>query len=312
MTSQTLFTRGAVSLGGGYIRIWRPGRGLTVEMPSCVVIRSVDGSVLALGEEAAHLEGKLPPGTQLIRPFWLERIVDRTLLKILFAEALRLDRESHTTFWEKATLQYSLALSETTPVLHKQWLLKTAQELWPWPWKEIPALRAARENGRKKVRADLPVVVIDCGFSSVRGVVFTGQEYMVFPHEKRLGLFSLCQDFVHREEEKYGVTFAPSLFYAQDWGVRQAGLRLSDKQPVLAPPHRETFLAFQKQAQDWLSTWLRFQLSQLPSDIQVALQHEGVVLIGGAASFFAQDDVLQKQLGLPVHVEKARLMLGGE
>lgn len=312
MTSQTFFSRGFVSLGGGYIRIWRPGEGLVVELPACVAVRSDDGSVLALGEEAAHLEGKLPPGTKIVRPLWSERIVDRTLLRVIFQEALRLDRASRPKFWERLTMQYSLVLGETTPSLHKRWLKKTADELWPWPWKEVPALRAVVQGGRKKIREDLPLAVIDCGFSSLRGAVLVGQEVIAFAHEERLGLSALCHEFAQREQEGFGVTFAPSLFYSQEWGVRQAGLRVSDRQPVLQPPHRETFLAFQKMALEQFGLWLEAQLANVPSDIKVALQHEGLVLVGGAASFFAQDGALEKYCGLPIHLEKTRFSLGGE
>lgn len=312
MTSQAFFSRGFVSIGGGYVRIWRPGQGLIVEMPACVAVRTSDGSVLAIGEEASHLEGKLPPGTKIVRPFWSERIVDRTLLRLVLQEALRLDRATRPNLWERLTFQYSLVISETTPALHKQWLQKTADELWPWPWREVPALRAVVQGGRKKLREDLPLAVIDCGFSSVRGVVLVGQEVIRFSHNERLGLFSLCQNFVEQEETHFGVTFAPSLFYAQDWGVRQAGMRLSDHQPVLAPAHRETFVAFQKQGLEQFSLWLEQQLAQVPSDIKVALQHEGIVLVGGAASFFAQDGALEKRCGLPIHIEKTRFALGGE
>jgi hypothetical protein len=312
MTSQTFFSRGFVSLGGGYVRIWRPGEGLIVELPCCVVVKTEDGSVLAIGEDAAHLEGKLPPGTKIVRPFWSERIIDRTLLRVVLQEALRLDRASRPKLWERLTLQYSLILGETTPALHKQWLRKTADELWPWPWKEIPALRAVVQGGRKKIREDLPLAVIDCGFSSLRGAVLVGQEVLPFTHEERLGLSALCHDFAAREREAYDIMFAPSLFYAQEWGVRQAGLRVSDRQPVLQPPHRETFIAFQKDVLEQFCLWLETQLIDIPSDIKVSLQHEGLVLVGGAAEFFAQEGMLQKRCGLPIHVEKTRFALGGE
>ncbi len=312
MTSQPFFSRGFVSLGGGYIRIWRPGEGLTVEMPACVAVRSDDGSILAIGEDASHLEGKLPPGTKIVRPFWSERITDRTLLRAVFQEALRQDRASRPKIWERLTLQYTLVLSETTPSLHKRWLRKTADELWPWPWREAPALRTLIQGGRKKLREDLPLLVVDCGFSSVRGAILVGQEVLSFAHEERLGLARLCQSFSQLEQESFGITFAPSLFYAQDWGVRQAGMRVSDHQPVLAPPHRETSVTFQKQVLEHFCEWLEQQLAQVPSDMKVALQYEGIVLTGGAASLFAQDGALEKRCGLPVHREKTRFVFGGE
>lgn len=310
MQLSLLTARGQVSLGGGFVRIWWPGQGLTVEMPACVAVRE-DGEVAAFGEEAAQLEGKLPPGMKIIRPFWSERIQDRTLVKFLLQEALKKDRESQRRGWQEWFLQYTLVVNESTPDLHHRWLRKAAEEVWPWPWKELPGLRALASQRKKDARFDHALIVIDCGFSAARGVVLVGNETLTLTEEKSLSLYTLCHELCALEEEHYGIRFAPSLFYTQQWGTRQAGLRASDHQPVLQPVHREVMVQHTQKAFDRFVQWLEQSISYLPLDVQSELQHEGIWLTGGAAPFFLQANEVEKRLNIPVHHLSSRLVLGG-
>ncbi len=309
------FSRAFLSVGGGFVRIWRSGQGLSVELPTCVVVRTVDGSVVAVGHEAAQLEGKLPPGMKFIRPFWGERIIDRSLLREVLQEALDLDAQQQKNWLGRATRQCTLVMNETTPALHHRWLRKTCEELWPWPWKEAWALSASSQQWQKKQSHSRqmgtlplqPMMVVDCGFSAVRGAVFIGEETLPFSHEESLGLEMICKEIVGFEEKKFGVLFAASLFFHQEWGVQQAALRAADQQPIMQPLHRESVTAVQKKANERFQKWIANALSTLPKEIRVALQHEGILLVGGAARFFAQDSQLEKHLGLPIRVEKTPL-----
>ncbi len=288
-----------VSIGGGYIRVWRPGKGLTVELPACVVVETATGNIEGIAEEAADLEGKLPPSLQFVRPFWADRIVNRAALRILLQEALRRDRKVDTGLLQRWTHRYSLRLPESTPRLHRTWLLATCREVWPLPWKIQGS--ATSLQTRPGARADVGLY-LDLGFSGVHATLLVGTNVLAAHSSQELSFQHFCHQLTQAVQAKEHVRIAPAVLYGQQWFTQQAGLHEKDQKPVLYSIPRPLFAQELTRWAKQLAAVLQQVSSSAPPDVRSHLSRSGVSLVGGGAEISELVEALSKELDFPVQV----------
>lgn len=83
----------AVDLGTTRTRIWLDGEGLLVDEPSLIAVDQSQGKVVAVGEKAAAMMGRVSQPIKIFRPIYQPKIQDddlaRAMLKMLLQQASR-------------------------------------------------------------------------------------------------------------------------------------------------------------------------------------------------------------------------------
>lgn len=288
-----------VSFGGGYIRVWRPGKGLSVELPCCLVVNKETGSIDALGEEAAELEGKLPPTLKFVRPFWCDRIVDRGALRALLQEALQRDRQMQKDTPAAWFHRYTVRVPESMPDLHRRWLLTTCREVWPIPWKEQGAFASlqTRPGARSEVG-----LYLDVGFSGVHVALMVGKNVIATQSRKDLSFQQFCTKITTAVRVKQHTRFAPSSLYSQQWFTQHAGFQEKEQQPQVFTVSRALFDQEIQLWADRLADVVEHSMSLAPAEVRAQLSRVGVSLVGGGAEISELVTTLEKKLGLPITV----------
>ncbi len=274
-----------ISLGGAYFRVWIEGSGLALELPSCVVREKDTGRVIAFGEDAVGMSGRLPQNVEFIRPFSEDAIYDRDILRALL-EYVSMTVQQRLPVWQRPVdfLRYEVAIQPTVHPLHREWLQKTFREAGFWRWRAYdPFLTVAQRVGRR-ARAAQAVGVLDIGFSSARAAVYLGEESIFSSRKSDLSLQQFCEWVVEEERRRYGIHFSGSVLFDQQWFVQQSGFDEKQNRAVSEPIHKTSFAAAEKRYEQALAAFLDTSLENASPEIRASMQHHGWTVIGGGAS----------------------------
>lgn len=285
-----------VSVGGGFIRVWRTGVGLAAEVPTCVV--SSQEGIIALGDEAAAMEGKLAPGQEFTRPFFADRIIQREYLRELIRKALVLSGEKGS-IWER--LIVSAAIPGSTARLHKEWLMRTLREAGlGWIRPIDPLVSVAAKHGARQ-RKSLPIVgVVDWGFSALRAAIYVGDSLLASTTQETFGLRSLCQLIVENEKATSQRIFPLAPLYSLQWGLAHTGFDQKSKKSFTGTLQKEIVQDAQAACANGILQALANLQQQLSPEQASFFHQNGWVVIGGGASLVSEK--WEKVLGVPVTV----------
>lgn len=253
------------------------------------------GDLHALGNEAGPLEGKLPQYLEFQRPFWSDRIVDRTLLRTLLEEVVALDRVAckEQRYWPLH--EYVILLPDGMSSLQQQWLLRTAREAGLWMVRPLltSQIWSASQGGvaRGGVRT-----VLDIGFSGMRLNVSAGMASLVAVSQPDLGLQSLCVQLRDEEERRSGVRLALTALYDQTWQRQHPAFDTSNNTPVTHKVSNEVLAGVSQAWAEQIAHVLQRELQGLPAEVRASLSRSGISLIGGASGVSGLVSTLENRL----------------
>lgn len=271
--------------GGAFLRLWIPGKGLAQEIPTCMVRDRDSCEIIAFGDEAAGMVGKIPNHLEFIRPFYADEIVDREAFRSLLEHVLVQDQQSLS--WRDRLIRpwnYHVALPPTVSELHAQWLKKTAREAGIWRWNPYdPFLMIAQKIGERERGASV-VGIVDIGFSAARAAVYVGDELVESRASKVASLSNFCAYVVDEEQRRFHNIFSPSVLYDQQWFIQHVGFSEETEKAITEPIHKESFRAAQKKWHAAGKQLLSETLQSVSNEIQASLSHHGWNFFGGGAN----------------------------
>lgn len=286
-----------ISVGGAFIRIWRPGSGLVAEVPTCVV--SSQDEILALGEEAAAMEGKLSPGQEFLRPFFANHIIHREQLRLLLQQALAQSR-SNGSIWER--LVVTAAVPPGTPRLHQEWLVRTLREAGLGFVRTVDPL-AEFAMKQTKQRKSVPVVgVLDWGFSAARAAIYAGGRILASRSLDHLGLRSLCETVVQMERTENKRIFPLSALYGMQWGLAMTGFDTAAGKSFTGTIQKEVVHQAQQVFADGVQDLLLSLHQQLTAEQVAFLRQSGWLVMGGGSGLAMDVQQWEKTTGVPARV----------
>ncbi len=290
-----------ISIGGAYIRIWRPRRGLAAEVPAVVVLDQ-DGAIIALGDAAAQMEGKTSHQQQLVRSFFGDQIIHRDGLRALIRLALAKAIESdQARWWER--LRLNIAVPPTVSPLHRDWLQRTVREAGGgWlnsldPWSHLLPHNSQRRTDVVPVHG-----VLDWGFSGVRAALYVGDQLVASQSNSQWGLRQLCEKMVIAEQAKTHRLFPQSALYNQEWGLAYTGFDTAKARPILATLSAEVKQTTQVEGVKAIGQMLITLQNRLTPEQTSFLPQHGWLVVGGAANLFTDLDHWSQKLGAPLTV----------
>ncbi len=287
-----------ISVGGAYVRVWRPGRGLAVELPAAAVVDK-EGQIIALGEEAAGREGKLSDEMAFWRPFWADRITHRYLLREILRLALEQSQASGD-WWER--WRVTLLLPPNIPPLHATWLEKTLREVgvgWIEHFDPLATL-VKSQVGRSKT---VPIMgVVDWGFSQLRVVIYSGETVLCLASAPHLSLSEFCRQLIAAERKDSRRSFPLASLYSQQWGVTHVAYDERSARPVVGTLNNkiltQTRQAFAEEALKLMAKLVR----DLNPEQAAFFRQQGWLVVGGGAELVGSVETWAETLGVPVRV----------
>lgn len=285
-----------IGVGGGYVRVWRPGSGLASELPAAVVVDS-EGELVALGEEAAGREGKLSGAESFLRPFFADRIIQRQALRELVRLALD---QAQLSPWER--WQATLLLPPTVAPLHADWLERTVREAGVGLVRRRDPLAGLVKNQTRRVKGVPVMGVLDWGFSQLRAAIYAGEEVLAKAAAPHLSVAELCQAVVSAERAAAHRLFPLSALYGLQWGVTHAAYDEAAARPCAGALNpqivgqvRQAFAAGVLETMVDLSR-------QLTPEQSAYFRHQGWIVVGGGAVLADEPDAWAEKLGVPVRL----------
>lgn len=270
-----------------------------------VVQEKETGAVIAYGDEAVKMLGKLPATRQFVRPYWADQIIDRDVLRGILEVAVHLDQQALPTNWVNSLWQrgqYRMVLPPTVSELHRQWLRRTWREVGLWRWQEEDGFWNALMPLVRRSHQKLVIGVVDLGFSAARAAVYTGSDVLLAEKRSDLSLSAFCDQLVNQERRESQILFSDSSLYDQQWFTQQVGFHEQEQRPVARPLQKKSVQLTQQAFQEAVGSWLAEVNQKLPTETAAQLKTFGWVVTGG---FTAQPEWVEQwaqQLEVPVQL----------
>lgn len=269
-----------LSIGGAYIRLWHKQRGLLAEIPPCVVVDRQSGELKLYGQDAADIEGKVPPHLEFWRVWSADTLIDRQLLRSLLAYVLGLQTRSETERWERA-IGTTIVIPETTSRLHRKWLLHTAQEAGWW-YTKVSTMTEPFLNTNPGNSSTIQGV-FDLGFSRARLILYLGKEVILVASEPRLSLQNVAYEFSQYLKNSKKRETIPQVFYDQHWLKTRFMFDLTKNEPTEYTPTSQDWQPILQEYHRNVRHFLEQSIAQLSDAQQAELNRSSIWLIGGAA-----------------------------
>lgn len=288
-----------VSVGGAYLRVWAVGRGLLAEVPTCAVVDKTTGELKLIGQEAAALEGKVPPHFAFIRPFFADKIVDRYLLLELANHLLLQAAEGSWRQRFSLLSQSTLIIPETVSQLHRRWLLRSMRDAGWWLITDTPlaggfsqSRQPASSTQSFSVNTNQSLLgILDIGFSAARLiVVLPNQTVVLANHQPGLSLQALVVRLTEQLLAKQNIELSPSVFYSQLWfQTRFAYNHQTDSSQEFTLSPKFFGQVLQEYRQD-LNRFVQKSINTLSPNQRNELFKNGLQIVGGGADLLFSSD----------------------
>ncbi len=302
-----LSTTLAVDLGSDKVRVWEKGVGLVGEYPSYLAIDSRNKKILASGQDAYEMRGRVAANVSLLRPFQKGQIWDQKValafLKVVLRNVLKKSFFSPTILFS-IPASLSKAVEEET--------IKLGYDLGA---KEV--LTVAQPLAAA-IGAGMPVADSSGGFIFQLGLGIN-----------EVGVISLGTLVDFEKSYEAGDDFEQALqtFLQQDKQIlvsRDTAKKLIHNLATVEEIHPGTVLVTGKDEKTTAPKELQISakqllplvedraqklvklvkklLSKVPAELTVDVVDKGLLLSGGAAQLTGLDTYLVKKLGIPVSV----------
>lgn len=297
-----------LDLGSSRTRIWVPGEGIVLDEPTCLVVDNRNNKVIAVGQEALAMSGRVADNFTIQNPLQQGRLYDlesaQALLKIFLQRVLK------TNYFFRPIMMVSVAGASTQAeieMMTELLYLVGAREVYTISQPLAAAIGAgvpiADASGSFLVQLGSGMVeaaVISLG-SLIRAESTTqaGQEIdrrIQLVLKEQLGLL-VSLETAKMIKEKVGSV--DSHVNKEILVTGQDVMRSSPKELNITSALVLSALTAVMSTYDGL---LKKLLSQIPPELTVDVIDKGILLSGGLAQLEGLDQYLVAQLGIPVSV----------
>ncbi|HLH71283.1 MAG TPA: rod shape-determining protein [Candidatus Dormibacteraeota bacterium] len=298
-----------IDLGSSSVRAYLRGEGVVVDEASAVALERKSGRVLAVGREAAELDGRAPGHVEVVRPIRAGTIADLTACERMLEHLIQ--RLHGRQRWFKPEVVFcvpSAASGVERRAMARAAITAGARQAWLI---ESP-LVAAMGAGLSVVEPPAHLIC-DLGGGTVE-VALVSRSSLVVAHTEPLGGARLDAAIVAYVRRRHGLEIGER---TAEEVKRTAGAAEPLDRPLLATvagkdvvggrPRTATVVsdevaeALQEPLAE-LTAAIRRGLEQVPEAYAAEVEHGGMLLTGGGALLRGLGRYLARQLHLPVRV----------
>lgn len=302
-----LSTTLAVDLGSDVVRVWEKGIGFVGEYPSYLAVDSRSKRILASGQDAYEMRGRVAANVSLLRPFqkgqvWDEKIA-LAFLKVVLKDVLKKSFFSPTIVFsipaslstaieeETIKLGYSLGAKE---------VLTVAQPLAAAIGAGMPV---ADSSGGFIFQ--LGAGINEVGVISLGTLVDFEKSYEAgddFEQALQVYLQKEKQVLISRETARKLIHNLISLDELHPGTILVTGKDEKTTAPKELQLSAKQLLPFAEEKMQVLVKQVKKLLSKVPAELTVDIVDKGLLLSGGGALLTGLDSYLVPKLGIPVSV----------
>ncbi len=305
----------AIDLGTTYSVVYVVGRGVVLREPSAIAIHRESGEVIAFGDRARGMLGRVPGTVEVIRPlrdgviarFEAAREMLRRFIKI--ATAGRWIRRSHIVI---------CVPHGATPVemesLRREALAAGAHhvDLVKEPFAAALGAGLPIDEPRGNLVVDIGGGTTEATAISLNNIVHceslrmagNAMDQAIADHFRAYHQFAIGEATAEQLKIRYGSV----LPLETDTGIDVKGLNVRTGRPsILRVPSSEILLALEPIVVP-ITEAIRRCLEQLPPELAGDAHSEGAAMVGGGALLRGWAERLQSSVGLPIRVAEDPLM----
>jgi rod shape-determining protein MreB and related proteins len=302
-----LSTTIAVDLGTDSVRVWEKGKGLIGEYPSYLAIDSRSKRILASGQDAYEMRGRVAANVSLLRPFQKGQIWDKKIalafLKVVLRDVLKKSFFSPTILFSiPASLSQSIE-QETIQLgydLGAKEILTVVQPLAAAIGAGMPV---ADSSGGFIMQ--LGAGINEVGVVSL-GTLVKGERSFEAGDDFEQGLQTFLQKdrqiLISRDTARMLIHKLVSVGDIHPGTVLVTGKDEKTTAPKELQVSAKQLLPFVEERTQTLVKLVKKLLSKIPAELTVDVVDKGLLLSGGGALLSGLDSYLVPKLGIPISV----------
>lgn len=297
----------AVDFGTSMTRVWEKGRGLVVEQPTYLTIDSISRKVLAFGQDAQEMAGRVAANVQVFRPIQKGQLWDSEIAK-LYLQALLKDVLGRSFF--NPTLVFSVPFSLRQALedeivklgyaLGAREVLTVAQPLAAAIGAGMPVADAS--GG---FILQLGAGVNEAGVVSLGTLVGVESSYLAgerFEQAVVLAVKNSHQVTVSTETARMLIKTLASLNVENKTSALVTGKSTKTSAPKEVQLTGEDLREPTEVMAVEYTRLIKDLLRKIPAELTVDIVDKGLLLSGGGAKLTGLEEYLVPQLGVPVSV----------
>jgi rod shape-determining protein MreB len=300
-----------VDFGTIHTRIYVKGRGLVLDEPSIVAINLRTDQIIALGQAAVKMIGKVPPYLQIVRPLINGVISDfevaEKMLRLIFEKIHR----SSFVFTPRPKVVAAVPLDVTE--VEKKSLEDVILQAGARQVFLVERPMAAAIGARLPIHESVGNLIVELGggLSEVAVISLSG---VVTWKSLKIGGETLNKNIIQYMREKFSILIgdqmaeeikikigsAAPLDKSQEMKIRGRDLVTGlPKEIVITDAQiREAMMPVLKQIVESISD----TIEKTPPELVADIYERGIVLSGGGALLKNLDKLIQKKINIPIHI----------
>ena len=300
----------AIDMGSAGTIIAVRGRGVVVDEPSVVAVNKLTGEVIAVGDEAAKMQGREARDVVVIAPLVDGVVADFERTRTMLDHFVRQARSGISHFSRRAVMS---VLSGVTQVEQRA-LLSAAEEA------HIGRVYMVEEGLAAAIGAGVPIddlhasAVVDIGGGTTNVAAIVNGS-IIASRAERVGSSDIDAAIMDRLRRHRGLTIGAQtaerlkleLSSATEPSNLQETINVRGRDVQTGSPDAADVTAAEVYSITLpvirrIADSVRETLSELPPEVAGDIYERGVILTGGGALLEGLDDYLQKELNLSVKV----------
>jgi rod shape-determining protein MreB len=297
----------AVDLGTAYTRVWVKGQGLVAEHPSFLAVDTTSQRVLAIGQDARSMSGRVAANVRVLRPIQKGQLWDLAVAKV-FLQAVLKDILGKSFFSPTLLLSVPAGLSQAVED-------ETVQLGYSLGAREVLTVAAPLAAA---IGAGMPVADASGGFILQLGAGLAEAAVA------SLGSLVGVESSPHAGEQFEQAVILALQDSAQVTVSSETAGRLIEQLVFLGEPTDKLLLVTGKQAKSGAPQEIQVTaadlrepaeqmarsyvqlvkklLTKVPTELTVDIVDKGLLLSGGGAKLAGLEEYLVPKLGVPVSV----------
>lgn len=297
-----------IDIGTANIRIWIDGPGVVIDEPTCIAIDTKNNSVLAVGQEAADMYGRVANHISVVYPVQSGEVYDAaaliTLLRVFLSDAIGTISLYNPVIMATVPVGATHADREiTTEVLHGLGAGETytiAQPLAASIGSGVPIADASGSFVLNMGAGIIEGVIISLGSVIVSQTSRYGGEYLRDSLKLFVqNTFDLKISDSTAEEIKKKILSVDTTISQQGFFAGQDMVTENPKEVEISSGDLYEFaLTYLEKVQSVVEELL----SHMPAELAVDVIDKGLLLTGGTANLIGIEQFFTQKLGIPVVV----------
>lgn len=300
-----------IDLGTTNTRIYVKGRGLILNEPSIVAINLRTDQIIALGQAAMKMIGKVPPHIQIVRPLINGVISDfeiaEKMLRLIFEKVHR----DTFVFMPRPKVVAAIPLDVTE--VEKKSLEDVILQAGARKVFLVERPMAAAIGARLPIHESIGNLIIELGggLSEIAVISLSG---VVTWKSLKIGGETLNKNIIQYLREKFGILLGDQS--AEEIKIRIGSAAPLDKPQEMKIRGRDLVTGLPKeitvtetQVQEAIMPVLKQMVESIsdtiektPPELVADIYERGLILSGGGALLRNLDKLIQKKINIPIHI----------